>query len=330
MALSAFKAYIEVSMQFDPVKHTKEFLLENNDQLEQLAKHSPEFAKHSLAEDFQLLNCDVSRYETPRYEKVAHLLARHQVGWLKSNAVRNIDVLMLKDKYGKLVAHTLAESQSDWMNSDDAKNVEILKLSTEDGYSVAHSIIHTNKDPLSFESVSKKEVLTLERNGKLLAEYWSQKHGRSYRCMGFTIIAMKLISQGAAYKHSGILSTFQGGYLLSHAKTMFFDSLDPLVKLKHLQAFYSTFYHQVVKIESTAEQSDLGEWQSMLTRVGDMLEIHLNEHPELCDMQHTIDFFCEPGDVFVKHYVSARFLKESSGLASQNEAPELPTKAFLF
>ena len=317
-------------MQFDPVKHTKEFLLENNDQLEQLAKHSPEFAKHSLAEDFQLLDCGVSRYGKPGHEKVAHILARHQVGWLKSNAVRNIDVLMLKDKYGKFVVHTLAEYQSDWMKSDDAKNVEILKLSTENGYSVAHSIINTKKSPLSFESVSKKEVLTLERNGKLLAEFWNEKHGYIYHGMGVTIIAMKLISQGSAYKHSSILPVDMGQHLFSHAKTMYLDSLDPLVKLKHLQAFYSTFYHQVVKIESTAEQSDLGEWQSMLTRVGDMLEIHLNQHPELCDMQHTIDFFCEPGDVFVKQYVSARFLKESSGLASQNEAPELPTKAFIF
>ncbi len=74
-------------MEFDPVIHTKEFLIGNVDIAFKLAKNSAEFAVNSRANGTEILNLEVYRSHT-----VAHYLASNQPQWLRSDAAKNTDI----------------------------------------------------------------------------------------------------------------------------------------------------------------------------------------------------------------------------------------------
>jgi hypothetical protein len=78
-------------MKFDPAIHTKAFLLTNAATLGELAKHDPQFAASSLAQDADILKLTLDSYRST----VAHYLARYQSEWLATDAAKDFDVLGL-------------------------------------------------------------------------------------------------------------------------------------------------------------------------------------------------------------------------------------------
>jgi hypothetical protein len=329
-------------MQFDPVTHTKEFLLANIVVAIAFAESSSAFAAHPLAQDFEVLSSadssgDSIAYFLAIYQSewihseavkspeilkltdkneitVAHWLAMFQSDWVHSDAAKSFEILKLADNEGITVALNLAWHQPEWIHSEAAKSFEILKLADNDGITVAHVLVDRNKHSIHHQPLMQKEILTLNHKGKILAEFIAEK----YKSDGFDlpVMAMKLIEQGAAYKHSKTIEHHIGESLLYECKLLLEDSHEPLIAFKQLQAAYSTFAHNVAKIISTQEQESLQEWKGLLLQSESLIRQHLNENPELYDIEHTADIFCEPGDDLLKKLQSERVL--ASDLTSLN------------
>jgi hypothetical protein len=329
-------------MQFNPATHTKEFLLANSNTALELAKNSAEFAVSVFANDFDVLrladeygqnvahalarhqsewaiteiaqNLDVLTLAEQNGYSVAHTLAAHQAQWLQSRAAQNLDVLRITDKYGFSVAHTLAWQQPEWIKSEAVKNQDILCLSNRDG-SVAHMLVSHNNDSINLEFMMQKRILTIEHKGKILAQAIAEK----YKSEGFDVpfMAMKLIFQGAAYKNSDPIELDVGEAIWNQCKTLIEDGLDPLISFKQLQALYSTFSHNVIKIISSQEHKSVQQWQELLIQYEYLIRQHLDKHPGLYDIDHTVDIFCEPSDELLKKLQAERIL--NSNLTSFDE-----------
>jgi hypothetical protein len=317
----ALKAYIEVSMQFDPAIHTKEFLLSNPKVAYELAEKSSEFATNELASDFLILSLDLGGGWT-----IAHRLAAYQKAWRKSAAANSNEVMRLANDYGSTVAHQLARWQSEWLHSEASKSYDIMSLSDNDGWTVAHFLVLRDKQCIYHQNIMQKQILTLQNEGKMLAEFIAEKYKSDG--MDVPVMAMKLIEQGAAYKHSVPMNVEIGESLLRECKLIIDDSREPLVTFKQLQAAHSTFAHNVAKIISTQEQESLHKWQGLLLQSENMIRQHLNKNPEIYDMEHTVDIFCEPGDDLLKKLQSERILASDltslSGLNHTNTSEQEP------
>jgi hypothetical protein len=274
---------------------------------------------------------EILRLKTFDGTTVAHNLAAYQSKWITSEEAKNLDILKLQHDDGWAVAHTLAEHQPGWIFSDEAKNLDLLKLMTKSGRSVAYDLVEHNEACLKHEPIFHKSILTLEYENRILAEAISTYYGTKF---GISIpsIAMKLIVQGAAYKHSKPMSFELGEELFDQAKEIIDDTTEPLVKLKQLQAIHSTFYHQLEKMKSLSNTESIDKWESILLRAESLLENHLNAHTQLFDIEHAVDIFCEPGDDFVKRLASERALKNVLSLPTEPEAPiqEMRSNAGLY
>lgn len=126
-------------MNFDPEIHTKEYLLNNKQELKQLCYTSPPFARSELAGDFDILSARV----TDSNWCVAHILANNMAMslWLDNPGSTNPDVLALKTDNGFCVAHYLAKNQPNWARSPQARNPDILQLSSADGTTVVEYLL---------------------------------------------------------------------------------------------------------------------------------------------------------------------------------------------
>jgi hypothetical protein len=279
-----------------------------------LAEHQPEWLLSEASKDPVILELKNHIGET-----VAHHLAEHQPQWLLYDASKDLKILGLKNTLGFTVAHKLAKCQPQWLNTNEAKNPEVLQLADIDGCSVALTLIF-QESCLDHEPLFYKSTLSLSAEGKLLAEHISEYYGESHG-LDVSTMAMKMISQGAAYIHSKPMPLKVGEKLLKQAKTIVDDSMESLVTLKKLQALYSTFYHQVEKIKATKELKSLDKWLSMLGRVEILLADHLNANPALLDIDHNIDIFCEPGDELLKRLASEHVLKNNLSLADGYDVP---------
>jgi hypothetical protein len=280
-------------MKFDPAIHTKEFLLNNLSLLGVLGEISEEFAKSALCEDYELLSSiPPTAFPDRCISPLAGLLARYQGSWLQSVAANNFDILKLQDSEGWTVAHLLASYHADWIHSEAAKTIAILKLKNIDGRSVAYELIH-RASCVSHAPLFTKEILTLVWNNKLLAESIAEKQAQSH---GLTVatMAVKLISQGAAYKHSRIMTIADGQTILNEAKQLIEDCLEPEVALKHAQALYSTCFHNVEKIKLLPSQKGLDKWQAILNKAEAIMRDVIQKHPSLEYSTTKIDIFCEP------------------------------------
>jgi hypothetical protein len=324
-------------MEFNPAIHTKEFLLNNPKVAFELADKSVEFSACALASDLELISLVVNAWG----DTVAHRLAQHQSEWLRSDASKSVDILELANKNGYTVAHQIANYQSEWLRSDASKSVDILKLADKHGYTVAHTlaeyqpewfqtdasklseILHlanelgytvayamlSDEQCLKHDPLFHKEILTLERDDAILAERITEIYSLSHG-MNVPTMAMKLIEQGAAYKLSKPMALKVGDTLLKQCKILIEDNFDVQISLKQLMALYSTFSHNVSKIISTEQQKSLQQWQELLVKSEKLLCQHLSAHPELYDIEHTVDIFCEPADDLLKKIQSERILGE--------------------
>jgi hypothetical protein len=287
-------------MQFNPAIHTKEFLLNNSKVLFELAEKSVGFSVSALASDLDLLRLGNNNGWT-----VAHELSIHHPEWIETEGSKNFEVLRLADNDGRTIAHWLAQCQSEWIHSEAAKNLEIISMNSAYG-SVALYLVIDNKDCIYHEPLMQKQVLTIEHRGKVLAEEIAER----YTPDGFNVsaMAMKLISQGAAYKHSESIEFTVGQEILKQCLALIEDNLEPAVTFKQLQSLYSTFSHNVTKIRTTQVQESSQKWQELLNQSENLIRQHLNDNPSLYDKEHTVDIFCEPAEVLLKKLQSERHL----------------------
>jgi hypothetical protein len=313
-----------------------------------LAEFQPQWLGSEAAQNY-----DVLRISNKIGITVAHTLASTQTHWLNSKASRDFDVLRLADGYGTSVAHTLAHLQPQWLRSEEAQNFEILRLATKQGLTVAHSLVFqtdwlnseavqnfevlqltsnhgltvafwlakNQPNSIHLESLFHKKILCVEYEGQILAEFISQKYGKT-QGLDTATMAMKLIEQGAAYKHSTPMAIKVGETLIKQSKLVLDDGYEPIIGLKQLQALYSTCAHNVTKILSSEEQKSLSKWNDILGKAENLLRQHLNTHPELFSIPHTVDKFCEPGDELLKKIASERVFDSNFKFVQQVEHHE--------
>jgi hypothetical protein len=160
MNLKAFKACIKMSIQFDPAKHTKEFLLANVVVAIKFAESSAVFAAHPLAQDFEVL----SRADSSG-NSIAYFLATNQLAWAETEAAQRVDVLKIANNYGNSVAHMLAANQSLWFETNAAQRLDVLSIRCKSGVSVAHQLVWQTKNSwANTEAAQAKEVLSMTDN----------------------------------------------------------------------------------------------------------------------------------------------------------------------
>jgi hypothetical protein len=300
-----------------------------------LAEYQEEWVFSKAAQDYSILKLTDSLGVS-----VAHTLARHQPKWLLSAASKDYSILKLTDDDGVSVAHVLAQYQSDWIHSEAVQDHSILGLLDNQGLSVAKNLANNYKKitayalDTEFLNASDKKILTFEEDGKLLAEYISDTHD-SYK-VDFVTMAMRLISQGAAYKHSQAISASAAHDLRKQAKILIADSLSPDVALKYALAFYSTCHYSAFKAKSSKRSDALDAWvHSLMESEHEIREI-LSVNPYLCEVSLPADILCEPGDDLLTHLKSERALRDlkiNSSLdsnASSESADSLAAKNGLY
>lgn len=300
-----------------------------------LAQYQPNWLNSKASSDYKIL-----KMADDSGVSVAHMLATNQENWLASSAVKDYDILLLADDYGNTVVHRLACNQKQWINSKAANDYEILKTCTNEKFTVAHSFARYSPnwyqskaandhsillmETLSGESVAffmtfheeclshalifQKSILTLEHNGKLLAESLIIKYRQSHG-IDFCKIAMKLITQGAAYKHSQFVEAWEVQELYERALVLIEDSIEPLLALKYANALYSTCFYGNEQARSI-NSPEMYEWQSVLTKCEKQIQNVLNNHPQLWEVEFPVDLLCEPAENYFKQLKSAKCFHE--------------------
>jgi hypothetical protein len=266
-----------------------------------LAEYQEEWVFSKSAQDHSILKLTDSSGVS-----VAHTLARHQPKWLLSAASKDYTILKLTDYEGNSVAHVLAQYQSNWIHSEASQDYSILGLLNDNSLSVAKNLA-THYKNIRLLTASDKKILTFEEGGKLLAEYISDTHD-SYK-VDFVTMAMRLISQGAAYKHSQAISAYAAHDLRKQAKILIADSLSPDVALKYALAFYSTCHYAAFKAKSSNRNDALDAWAHSLMMSENEIRRILNVNPHLWEVNLPADILCEPGNDFLTHLKSERALR---------------------
>jgi hypothetical protein len=304
-------------LRFEPFIHTKEFLFKNPEVALTLSVHYTAFSRSELVKDLEVLSLSGKAGYT-----VAHVLAEHQPEWLQSaehqpdwlmsDASKSPEILRLAIDGDHTIAHWLARYQSEWLQSEAATSPEVLRLADKYGRTVAYEILIHQSESVYHQPLMQKQILTLDCFGYMLAEKFTEKYGDTHG-LDTSTMAMKLIEQGAAYKHSNPIALDVGDSLLNQCKALIEDNLDAQISLNQLMALHSTFYHNVSKIISAEQQDSLQQWQQLIVKSEVMIRQHLNAYPELYDVEHTVDIFCEPADDLLKRLRSERILNSNLG-----------------
>jgi hypothetical protein len=262
-----------------------------------LAKFQKDWLKTASSEDHSIL-----LMQDDDGVSVAHLLAEFQPKWLESEACKNQQILQFQDHSGNSVASTLVVHQPDWIHSEEAKNPIILKT-------IALTLALRHPDALEHEGIFHKDILTLETNEKILAEYIVEKYEQSHG-IKTQDIAMKLITQGAAYKHSEFMDSSIGLDILKQASALIDDSLSPLVAYKHAQALYATcFYATEHAKKKDSEACPAVLWQNILKEAEGIIQNLHKKHPELGDAEFHVDLLCEPANQYIRHHQASENFK---------------------
>jgi hypothetical protein len=334
-------------MEFNPAKHTKAFLLENFDILRRICKKSEAFAMDPLAQDIDILKLrgsnDISvahilaehqsswmhsaaakiisvlSLESKEGFTVAHFLAQNQPEWIFTALAKDHQILQLKTKHGWSVAHELASCQSEWVNSEAINNKNIMQLSSDNGSTVAHMVVcyqsqWINAQSEQLSNIEKpalfhKDFLTIQENGKLIAELISDRYSES-NGLDIASMAILLITQGAAYKHSKPLPASIGETLLKQTEILIDDCFEPEIALRYAQAIYATMFHGVAKVEADSEQLDLDEWLKMLNKAETIIRGIVEKHPDVNDVENPVGSFCEPAYEFFHRLKAEIMFKE--------------------
>jgi hypothetical protein len=264
-----------------------------------LAIHQPEWVHSDAAKNLCL------QWKNDFGITVAHLLARHQAIWVDSDAAKDKHTLNLSSDNGLSVAHMLAEYQPEWVFSAAASDKAILLLKDDVGISVASKLI-SHPACLSNELLFHKDILALKRTDGILDEYRrgnsilaeeiAEKYEASHG-LDVPTMAMKLISQGGAYKHSKPLPYSVGRTVQQQTMVLIDDSCEPEIALRYAQALYSTLFHAVnTNNKMSADTEHNKKWNSLLSQSMKYIRDILQANPSLCEKPHQIDIFCEPAN----------------------------------
>lgn len=244
-------------------------------------------------------------------ESVASTLAINQPAWVHSNASENHDVLKIVDIWGWTVAHLLAFYQPEWIFSKAAFKNEILQLKNNAGRSVAFELIG-RESCLTHAPIFTKEILTIVNHDNiLLAEGLVNNYAKSHD-LSVAKMAVKLISLGAAYKHSKIMTVADGQTIFKETKQIIEDCLEPEVAQKIAQALYSTCFHNIERIKLTPSSRGLEKWKSLLKNAEAIMRDVILKHPNLGYSTSKIDFFCEPSADLVSRLKAETLLNNLS------------------
>lgn len=325
-------------MQFSPERHTKEFLLNNVSMLRSLAQFSEDFSLSDVAQDEEILKTHLVISITKPSETltVAHFLAQYQPSWTLGDAAKQKSILMLRGVGGITVAHKLADHQKHWYTFDVCKELDILMLKDDSDHTVLHEAAFKNavfvheiaknkpeilflsskkfttvarvltfhKACLNYEHMFKKEVLCLSDNydkkisiaEMLVGRYkYENKDGK----FDYPDIAIILLKQGGAYRHSKEMDIDKVKLIFSQGDVLVTDELDPLIKLKLSIALYSTIYH------CFAQSADSNiAYDEMLSACKKHIATCIENSNELLQETISEDFCCEPGARLFKHLIA--------------------------
>jgi hypothetical protein len=256
-----------------------------------LARYQPEWIDSFAACDPEILKLS-DNYDS----SVAHELAQNPK-WLLSEAAKNKSLLKLKNGFGSSVAHELAKHPQ-WLNSEESRDLNLLKITDLADVSVALLLIE-HPACLTHEPLYDKSLLTLVREGKTLAEHLLDKYPEQ-QGNDIQTIAMKLIAQGAAYKHSKTMNLNIGQHLLFQTESLMSESTDPLVSLKYSLALYSTIAHCIDRNRAKKlVNEEAPGWMDILQKAELKIIGTLEKNPALWDVDLGVEPFCEPADALV-------------------------------
>jgi hypothetical protein len=233
---------------------------------------------------------------------VAHNIATHQPHWHLTEPSKNFDILMLKNNNDVTVAHILARYNKEWMMfSDVAQKNEVLTVITTTGKPVAFELL-SHPESIYHEPLLDKRVLTITYMGKLIAEHITEQEAYDIK-VSTSEIALKLIEQGAAYKHSTNLPVSVGEEIFKKAQWIVEDCRDNVLKIRFAQALYSSLFHASITHEQKSLSDGINPWTDLLNLAEQQISQLLDENV-ISDELFNGDFFCEPGVVLVKKFLA--------------------------
>jgi hypothetical protein len=167
---------------FDPLVHTKEYLLLHPEIAEILCVNCDQFATSELASDLDFLTIQSQKYSytDPFDEEIklnyGQLLAKHNKSWLSNPTSQNLETLMLKDTSGRSIAQELAETYQDWFISALDGHLDWLKIHDGSNETVGFMLAKSNPDFLKYvlNDQSKFDALMVHQSfgyHKTLAQY---------------------------------------------------------------------------------------------------------------------------------------------------------------
>jgi hypothetical protein len=198
------------------------------------------------------------------------------------------------------IALNIARKDPEFITSHLANDFDVLKLANEFGWSVAHTLFSHQPEWGHSEAANDKRVLTIEKRGQILAEHISKSTG-ALKLYTTVQMAVKLISQGAAYKHSKTLDASVGRSIFEKCEALIKESIEPPIALKQAIALYSTCFHCAEHVKSTEYKLLNKSWNELLENSKSCILEILTNYPALWDIDHNVDIFCEPADALLKH-----------------------------
>lgn len=331
-------------MIFDKDLHTKQYLLDNLNDLYELASSSKEFAQSALASDFDLLslrveeppssfsyctiahilaaknsgwslndatqNMEVLKLRRDRDQAcVAHLLAIHQNKWCTSEITQNIDLLTLRDKDGRLVAHELAEDGfHEWGSTPASLSKQILLLSDEHGNSVIEILAGYNES-WAKKIIGNKELLTIPLRHKSLVEYMCLDRQLFPFIESIAETAELVIKFGVAYQHSELIKPNEAKEIIEKTELITLDNFEPEVSLKQWLAAYSTLSHAKANIPRE-DSNTIQAYEQLISEVEQSIVQLFEGNPLFYEMEHSIDIGCDPGAELIGKLKSCKIISD--------------------
>lgn len=275
-----------------------------------LAMYQKEWIKSEEAKNLEIL-----ALRNAQKISVAQLLARFNPLWLNTAEARNFQVLTLRDQDGWTVAHDLARNQSQWIHSKEANSLDILLLENKNGWTVAHCLVEHQENCVKHSALYHKAIVSREYNGRSLGQFMVEKYGFSGEPSLLNMM-FNFVSQGAAYKQNKPIAGLVIDRLIEQVNIILESENDQLVKFKLMKALYSTIEHCIkglnenYPIEQRKALNMDSYTQSIRLNAEKMIEEHVIKYPYLLEMQHTVDFNCEPADDFLKKIISKKSFKD--------------------
>jgi hypothetical protein len=277
-------------MLFEPLLHTKEFLISNPDILHKLASGSIEFAKSSLAQDHELL------LQKHKYGGVvAHIM--HNSEWMTTPASQDMKILSIVSNDGWTVAHGLT-SEVEWLNTPAARDMSVLTLMGKKGYTVAHMMDFTYISELS----NSKEVMMISTDelgsvAQSFIDQWPLENSEKVIC--------HLVERGAAYDHkiTGKISnryTFsneQFSKILGSIHKIVDEEPHAMIKLKKAIAAFSTLKNiSNTLIDIARNNENKIHYDGMIERLSSTINgLVISQGLTIEDNVKFEDFNCGPG-----------------------------------